>query len=118
MLITLLDAIIVVRVAGGNVRHALRDILILDSVVALEEIAIVHHTDCGTSHFTNESLREQIKGRVDKAAWPEVDSIDFGANIEWVPSSGQFYFVGWTTKIITAWSKAFETKLNGSKLTP
>ncbi|KAJ9656230.1 hypothetical protein H2198_005081 [Neophaeococcomyces mojaviensis] len=46
----------------------------------LDEIAIVHHTDCGTLHFTNEGLSEKVKGTVDKARWADIEKIDFGAN--------------------------------------
>lgn len=70
------------RNAGGNVRYALRDVLILDNMFQLESVAIIHHTDCGTTHFTNEGVSEMIKGRVSKEHWGCVDEIDFGANAE------------------------------------
>ncbi len=75
--------VLVHRNAGGNVRHAIRDILALDLLFSLDELAIVHHTDCGTLTFTNDKVREGLKARVtNKAHWPEIDSINWGANTE------------------------------------
>ena len=70
----------VFRNGGGNVRHALRDINIVDHFFGLEELAIIHHTDCGTLVFTEEQMRSGLKSRVDKAHWDEADKIVFGAN--------------------------------------
>ncbi|KAH8819141.1 carbonic anhydrase [Xylogone sp. PMI_703] len=86
--------VVVHRNAGGNIRHALRDIIILDKVLGLKEIAIVHHTDCGTLRFTDDDLRESLKATVDAGHWAEIDAMDFGAitdveqsvrdNLEWL----------------------------------
>jgi carbonic anhydrase len=70
------------RNAGGNVRHAIRDILILDKLFTLKEVAIVHHTDCGTLQFTNEGMREGLKAGVSKEHWADLDKIELGANTE------------------------------------
>ena len=48
----------------------------------LREVAIVHHTDCGTLRFTNDEMREGLKATVDKEHWADIDDIDFGANTE------------------------------------
>ncbi|KAH8893085.1 carbonic anhydrase [Thozetella sp. PMI_491] len=69
---------IVHRNAGGAIRDALRDILILDTLFKLEEIAIVHHTDCGTLCFTDDQIRSSVKEWVDKAHWAEIDEMAFG----------------------------------------
>jgi carbonic anhydrase len=45
-------------------------------------VAIVHHTDCGTLRFTNEQMRKELKAKVEKDHWAEIDAIDFGANTE------------------------------------
>ncbi|KAK3350235.1 carbonic anhydrase [Lasiosphaeria hispida] len=74
--------VLVHRNAGGNIRHALRDLLLLDEIFSLNELAIVHHTDCGTLVFTEEKMRAGIKARLDKAHWPDVDNIVFGANTD------------------------------------
>ncbi|KAK0707323.1 carbonic anhydrase [Lasiosphaeris hirsuta] len=86
--------VLVHRNAGGNIRHALRDVLLLDEIFKLDELAIVHHNDCGTLAFTEETMHADVKARLDKARWPEVDNIVFGANtnmeesvktdVEWV----------------------------------
>jgi len=76
------NEVVVYRNAGGNVRHALRDINIIDTLFSLEELAIVHHTDCGTTHFSEEQVRSNIKSRVDESYWPEIDATVFGANAE------------------------------------
>ncbi|KAK5651246.1 hypothetical protein OQA88_12654 [Cercophora sp. LCS_1] len=84
----------VIRNGGGNVRHAFRDITIIDHLFGLEELAIIHHTDCGTLTFTEEQLRTGLKNRVDKVHWGDIDKMVFGANsgleesvrqeVEWV----------------------------------
>ena len=71
-----------VRNAGGNIRFAIRDILLLDTKFVIDEIAIVHHTDCGSLQFTNDSLRADVKASVSSSHWEEVDKIDWGANTE------------------------------------
>ena len=70
------------RNAGGNIRHALRDIIILDAMFTLNEIAIIHHTDCGTLLFSEDTMKDGLKARVDKSKWAEVDGMVFGANKE------------------------------------
>ena len=74
--------VVVCRNAGGNVRHALRDINIIDTLFSLNELVVIHHTDCGTLHFSEEQVRSNVKSRVDKSYWPEIDSTVFGANAE------------------------------------
>jgi carbonic anhydrase len=70
------------RNAGGNIRFAVRDILLLDTAFSITELVIVHHTDCGSLQFTNDGLREAVKSRVDKAHWDEIEDINWGANTE------------------------------------
>lgn len=71
--------VVVHRNAGGNIRHALRDIIILDQVLGLKEIAIVHHTDCGTLRFTDDGLRATLRAQTDSKHWAEIDRMHFGA---------------------------------------
>jgi carbonic anhydrase len=41
---------------------------------------IIHHTDCGSTHFTNEEVRSVLTQRDPRAAAEiEVESVDFGA---------------------------------------
>jgi carbonic anhydrase len=70
------------RNAGGNIRFAVRDILLLDTKFIIDELVVVHHTDCGSLQFTNNELREGVKARVDASEWEEVERIDWGANTE------------------------------------
>ncbi|KAL6863518.1 carbonic anhydrase [Trichoderma novae-zelandiae] len=71
--------VVVHRNAGGNIRHALRDIIILDEVLGLKEIAIVHHTDCGTLRFKDEDIRQSLKAKIDAKYWPAIDAMHMGA---------------------------------------
>ncbi len=71
--------VVVHRNAGGNIRHAIRDVLILDMLVKLDEIAIVHHTDCGMLRFTDEQLRTTLKEQVDEEHWAEIEQMEIGA---------------------------------------
>ncbi|KAH7006804.1 carbonic anhydrase [Ilyonectria destructans] len=68
------------RNAGGNIRDALRDINILDTLVKLKEILIIHHTDCGTLHVTEEQIRAHLKTYVDEDNWDDITKMNFGAN--------------------------------------
>jgi len=72
------------RNGGGSVRDALREILSLDYLIpgGFNEIAIVHHTDCGLLRYTDEEVRSGIKARVGEAHWAEVDGMAFGALTE------------------------------------
>ncbi|KAH7303679.1 hypothetical protein B0I35DRAFT_472245 [Stachybotrys elegans] len=70
------------RNAGGNIRFAVRDILLIDRQFGLDEVVVVHHTDCGSLTFTNEGLRDAVKERIDSAHWSEIDKINWGANTE------------------------------------
>lgn len=50
---------VVIRVAGSNVEAAIPSILAIDSVVPLQEIMVINHTDCGaTVGHSNVSSRE------------------------------------------------------------
>ncbi|KAF5690612.1 carbonic anhydrase [Fusarium denticulatum] len=57
------EMVMVSRNAGGNIRFAVRDILLLDTRFVIDELVIVHHTDCGSTMFTNEWMRDNIKAR-------------------------------------------------------
>lgn len=74
--------VVVVRNAGGNIRHTLRDIHILDTLFSLDELAIIHHTDCGTLHFSEEQIRSAAKGWSDEKYHDEIDKTVYGANAE------------------------------------
>lgn len=50
---------LVMRNVGGHVQALLPDIAALDAVVGLQEIMIVHHTDCGTTYYSDETIRDR-----------------------------------------------------------
>ncbi|KAL6859297.1 carbonic anhydrase [Trichoderma novae-zelandiae] len=76
------EMVMVSRNAGGNIRHAVRDILLLDARFGIDELVVVHHTDCGTLTFTDDWMRDTIKGRVGKGHWEEIDHILWGGNTD------------------------------------
>lgn len=51
----------VIRNAGGRFADALRSLAISQTLLGTEEVAFVHHTDCGMLTFTDASIREQLK---------------------------------------------------------
>ncbi|PQE31963.1 carbonic anhydrase protein [Rutstroemia sp. NJR-2017a WRK4] len=67
------------RNVGGHVSPALTDILALDSFVRIDEIMIVHHTDCGTTHFKDNKIRDVLKARVAEDHYQALDKMAFGA---------------------------------------
>ncbi|KAH6977613.1 hypothetical protein BGZ61DRAFT_573695 [Ilyonectria robusta] len=76
------EMVMVSRNAGGNIRFAVRDILLLDTKFVVDELIVVHHTDCGSLMFTNDWMRDAVKARVDQSHWDEIDQINWGANTE------------------------------------
>ncbi|KAK9329341.1 carbonic anhydrase [Lipomyces starkeyi] len=69
-------AIPVVRVIGGRAKRALTDIVGLDSFFGLSTVMIIHHTDCGLTHATNEKIRHILKQRLPED--PTIDTLEFG----------------------------------------
>ncbi|KAF5585742.1 carbonate dehydratase [Fusarium pseudoanthophilum] len=80
------EVVMVSRNAGGNIRFAVRDIILLDTRFVIDELVVVHHTDCGSTMFTNEWMRDTIKARVSESHWEEIDTIDWGANTDMAES--------------------------------
>ena len=68
---------VVIRVIAGHPQNAMNDILALDAFLKLSDIIVVHHTDCGSTYFTEDLIRTEIKSRCphDKG----IDTITFGA---------------------------------------
>jgi carbonic anhydrase len=75
----------VLRNAGGRAKKALKDILLLDSLLNISEIAVVHHTDCGGTLYKDEQIRAQLKEKV-PGHENEIDSMYFGEIGEYVGS--------------------------------
>ncbi|EOO00853.1 putative carbonic anhydrase protein [Phaeoacremonium minimum UCRPA7] len=76
------EMVMVSRNAGGNIRFAVRDILLLDTRFVIEELVVVHHTDCGSLMFTDDWMRTTVKARVGESYSEEIDQIDWGANTD------------------------------------
>jgi carbonic anhydrase len=51
----------VIRNAGGRTRDALRSLVISQRLLGTNEIAVIHHTDCGMLTFTNPELHARVK---------------------------------------------------------
>jgi carbonic anhydrase len=68
---------LVIRVIAGHPQNAINDILALDAFLKLSDIIVVHHTDCGSTYFTEDSIRTELKSRSphDKS----IDTMTFGA---------------------------------------
>ena len=74
----MMDGVIIIRNAGGHVKNAINDILALDSFVGITDILVIHHTDCGTLHFKDPVIREELKARFPKKK-SEIDGMVFGS---------------------------------------
>lgn len=68
----------VIRNAGGRVTEdAIRSLAISERLLGTDAIAVVHHTDCGMLTFSNEAIREKIKGDLGDAATQAATQLDF-----------------------------------------
>ena len=54
----------VIRNAGGRAKDALRSLVISQRLLGTNEVAVIHHTDCGMLTFTNDSIRRKIQAEV------------------------------------------------------
>ena len=63
----------VIRNAGGRAQEALRSLVISQRLLGTNEVAIIHHTDCGMVTFTNERLRAKVRDELGADA----SAIDF-----------------------------------------
>ena len=51
----------VIRNAGGRAKDALRSLVISQRLLGTNEVAVIHHTDCGMLTFSNDSLRKKVR---------------------------------------------------------
>lgn len=58
----------VIRNAGGRVSEALRSLTISQLLLGTEEVAVIHHTDCGMLTFTDDSLRKDVRAKLNADA--------------------------------------------------
>ncbi len=67
----------VIRNAGGRASDdALRSLVISYKLLGTREFAVIHHTDCGMTTFTDEQLREQLRRDLGADA-SEIDFLAF-----------------------------------------
>ena len=64
------------RTVGGRVGPQMDGILALDTMFNFQEIAIIHHTNCGATLFTKESVSAVLKKRVPDDA-EQIDAMTF-----------------------------------------
>lgn len=51
----------IIRNAGGRIADAIRSLAISQTLFGTEEVAIVHHTECGMLTFTDETIRKRLR---------------------------------------------------------
>lgn len=51
----------IIRNAGGRIADALRSLVISQTLLGTEEVAIIHHSDCGMLTFSDEVLRRRLR---------------------------------------------------------
>lgn len=51
----------IIRNAGGRAQEALRSLVISQRLLGTNEIAVIHHTECGMLTFSNRDLHTKIK---------------------------------------------------------
>ena len=72
----------VIRNAGGRARDALRSLVISQRLLGTNEIAVIHHTDCGMLTFTDEEFRQQIADDTGmKPEWASEAFTDLDADV-------------------------------------
>ncbi|KAL7910301.1 hypothetical protein GGI35DRAFT_492947 [Trichoderma velutinum] len=75
----------VVRCAGGRARLAISDIAILNTLIGINEILLIHHTDCGLTHKSTDYMRERIEAisalEAQKLDLEDLGITDFEASI-------------------------------------
>jgi carbonic anhydrase len=68
---------IAIRSVGGRIEPLIPGILALDTLFNFEELAIIHHTDCGGTIFTKDSVSSVLKERVPDSS-DAIDELKFG----------------------------------------
>jgi carbonic anhydrase len=51
----------VIRNAGGRIADAIRSLAISQELLGTQEVAIIHHTDCGMLTFDDAGLRKRLR---------------------------------------------------------
>ncbi|KAL9067462.1 MAG: hypothetical protein Q9161_006894 [Pseudevernia consocians] len=66
----------VIRNAGGRVnKDVITSIALLRSLANMKAVLVIHHTDCGATHLTDDGIREDARTRTPDAA-EEIDATE------------------------------------------
>jgi carbonic anhydrase len=66
----------IIRNAGGRAQDALRSLVISQRLLGTNEIAVIHHTECGSLMFSNRDLHARVKQDLDADA-SDIDFLPF-----------------------------------------
>lgn len=66
-----------IRSVGGRIKPQIPGILALDTLLNFQELVIIHHTDCGGTYFTKDSVASTLKERVPDSS-DAIDKMQFG----------------------------------------
>lgn len=71
------DGVFTFRNICGHASSVIKDIATLDTFLGITDILIVHHTDCGATHYTDDMIRSGLQSRLpeDKS----ISSTSYGA---------------------------------------
>jgi len=84
----------VIRNAGGRASDdAIRSLVISHKLLGTQEWFVIHHTECGMSHFTNEVMRNLLAQSLATATLEEGKWKDSGSG----PGSRAGEFIEWLT---------------------
>ncbi|MCJ1339174.1 hypothetical protein MMC09_004463 [Bachmanniomyces sp. S44760] len=67
----------VIRNAGGNVKDALRSLVISQQLLGTKEVLVIKHTGCGMLSFTNDDAHAVVDKNLGADAKEELKGLDF-----------------------------------------
>jgi carbonic anhydrase len=67
----------VIRNAGGRAQDALRSLVISQRLLGTNEVAVIHHTECGMLTFSNRDLHQKVRQDLGADA-SHIDFLPFG----------------------------------------
>ncbi|KAM0709049.1 hypothetical protein Q7P35_003085 [Cladosporium inversicolor] len=67
----------VVRNAGGRVSDAIRTIAVMQTIIEPSWIIVMHHTDCGMTHYFDPMVRETLL-KISPSEKEQIKSMSFG----------------------------------------
>ena len=70
------DAVLISNAGGRVTADSLRSLIVLDGLLVVGTVIVVHHTDCGMVHTSDESIRARLKARAPEKA-KEIDVMEF-----------------------------------------